>query len=183
MSNELVNYIAAENARTQAWIAEAPGRWAGLITEDLSHWAERGVTTVAEFELYMAQATWSDAYKDAYVFRPRIDTSSWTLADFQSDLESLSATIQQNIAEEREEAARAVAAFEARVAEVIESGAGDRATALRWLWQADNSENPWNKQDVEHWVYNQGFLFTDEGRALVEYLDGVVTYQMDLDHA
>jgi hypothetical protein len=33
----------------------------------------------------------------------------------------------------------------------------------------------YGRQDVEHWVFNQGILFTDAGRALVEELKSIVT--------
>ena len=68
------------------------------------------------------ETIYSDAYKDAYGFRPRghvFDT-----------VEELRAAIELRIAEEKESMRRAMLEFEARVASVIETGAADRATAL-----------------------------------------------------
>jgi hypothetical protein len=70
--------------------------------------------------------------------------------------------------EERESEQQSIAEFEEVVQEYISHGAQDRATALRWLVRDDMFEPRfYQKQDIESWVYDQGFLFTDEGRALV----------------
>ena len=55
-----------------------------------------------------------------------------------------------------------------------EAGAGDRETALRWMAM---EETFYGKQDVEHWVYKHGFLFTSHGRAVVEELMNIVTFK------
>ena len=91
-------------------------------------------------ELEQAQATYWDMYKDAYGFRPRgVDTSSWTLEQFQEEFVILGQAI------EREEIARktaetsAVEAFERRVAELISMGAQDYEMALRWIHEAEET--------------------------------------------
>jgi hypothetical protein len=95
-------------------------------------------------ELEQARTTWWDAYKDAYGFRPRgINTSSWSLEDFNKELELLGATIQQGEAARREDEARAVVKFTKRIQDVIEAGAGDRETALRWIHDADGANGDW----------------------------------------
>jgi hypothetical protein len=53
-------------------------------------------------------------------------------------------------------------------------GAGDEETALRWLTQ---DQEFYHEQDVEHWVYTQGILFTDYGRELVAQLNNTVSYK------
>ena len=63
--------------------------------------------------------------------------------------------------------------FEHRVAITIAEGAGDRLTALRWMTQM----HTWfGLQDVEGYVYDLGFLFTPEGRELVDELCYVVEF-------
>jgi hypothetical protein len=55
----------------------------------------------------------------------------------------------------------------------IADGAEDRLTALRWMTQM----HTWfGLQDVEGYVYNLGFLFTPEGRELVDELCYVVEF-------
>ena len=68
----------------------------------------------------------------------------------------------------------AIADFEATVGEFIEAGAGDRETALRWMTM---EETFYMKQDVESWVYGHGFLFTSHGKAVVEELMNIVTFE------
>lgn len=42
----LIEYIRALNKITEDWVAEKPEeRWGGLLTEDLDHWHEYGITT------------------------------------------------------------------------------------------------------------------------------------------
>jgi hypothetical protein len=91
--------------------------------------------------LEQAAMTYWDMYKDAYNFRPRgVDTSTWTLADFQKEFETLQFIINRNEAQRRQEEAEAVVRFEARVASIIELGAKDRAMALRWIHEAEGSD-------------------------------------------
>lgn len=62
--------------------------------------------------------------------------------------------------------------FEGQIALTMDV-AGDRLTALRWMTQM----HTWfGLQDVEGYVYNLGFLFTPEGRELVDELCYVVEF-------
>ena len=90
--------------------------------------------------LEQAQCTYWDMHKDAYGVRPRcIDTSAWTLADFEKEFEVLGKAI------EREEVQRLAAEevamheFEMRMQDLLRSGAKDRAMALRWVHEAEGS--------------------------------------------
>jgi hypothetical protein len=90
--------------------------------------------------LEQAQCMFWDMYKDAYGVRPRgIDTSTWTLEDFEAEFRVLGQVI------EREEIARkaaevsAVEAFERRVAELINTGAKDYEMAMRWIHEAEET--------------------------------------------
>jgi len=68
----LAEHLRNMNAKTEAWVAEDPdNRWAGLIVEDLAHWAEMGITTVAQFERYEMETSIWDLYKEVNGFRPR----------------------------------------------------------------------------------------------------------------
>ena len=92
-------------------------------------------------DLEQAQATYWDMHKDAYGVRPRcINTSAWTLEDFEAEFVILGQAI------EREETARkaaestAVEAFERRVAEMISMGAKDYDMAMRWIHEAEDTQ-------------------------------------------
>lgn len=179
--NTLATYIADQNAKTQAWIDAAPGRWAGLLTDDLAYWAEVGITTPEELELYLDQATYSDLYKEVHGYRPRFDTTHWTREDWKNELDQLHREAEIEFDLEAQRAADAVDYFEARLEQTIESGAGDRATALRWMWQAEN-DVAYSRQDLEGFAYNWGILFTDVGKQVVDELEQVVEYHNFDDH-
>lgn len=110
----------------------------------------------------------SDASKDAQGFRHRMDITGMTFAELEAECAVWSDRVVASIAYEKQEAARAVEEFKALVQRTIEMGAGDEQTALRWLVQ--------DEQDIEHWVYMQGILFTDYGRDLVKQLESIVNH-------
>lgn len=92
-------------------------------------------------DLEQAQATFWDMYKDAHNFRPRhIDTSAWSIADFEREFKELGRTIDSNHAAEQIAQAAAVEAFERRVAEMITLGAKDITMAMRWIHEAEGTQ-------------------------------------------
>lgn len=120
-----------------------------------------------------AEELFSDFHKSAYGFRPRgHEFYAATPVRKQEIWDNVQQAFLQRQVEEAEEEARALREFEAEIASIIEAGAGDRTTALRWMTEEDTF---YHSQDIEHWVYNQGILFTDAGRALVEELKSIVT--------
>ena len=120
----------------------------------------------------------SDLYKDVYGVRPReafyADWNICTPAEKQKTWDEYCDTIEQQIAEQKVREAYCIARFEDRIKDVIGLGAGDRTTALRWISQ---QETFYHIQDVEHFVWEQGLLFTDYGKALIKELDATVTYE------
>ena len=65
--------------------------------------------------LEQAQCTFWDMYKDAHNFRPRhIDTSSWTLAQFEQEFVELSEVMKANDIQQGIEEAIAIEKFERR---------------------------------------------------------------------
>ena len=116
----------------------------------------------------------SDASKEANGCRYRFDHTGMTFAQLEAECDYWSAQAQITIDEERAIADQVVEEFKALVQQTIELGAGDEATALRWLTQ---DHEFYSGQCVEHWVYNQGILFTDYGKALVTQLLDVVQFK------
>ena len=89
--------------------------------------------------LEQAAGTYWDFYKEAYGFRPRhIDTSSWSLADFDAEFEVLARVCKENAAMRDAQEAAAVVRFEARIVDLIACGAKDRTTAIRWIAEAED---------------------------------------------
>jgi hypothetical protein len=92
-------------------------------------------------ELEQAQCMFWDMYKDAYGVRPRgIDTSGWTLEDFDREFASLGKVIEAEEAQRREMEAEATVRVEKAIDTLIRSGARDRATAIRWLHESHDTQ-------------------------------------------
>lgn len=87
----LAEFLAAKNAKTLAWVAEDPdNRWAGLLTEDLAHWAEIGIHTVAQYRRYDLETFVWEMYKDVTGIRPRhMDFKSMSDEDLQKEADYL----------------------------------------------------------------------------------------------
>ena len=91
-------------------------------------------------DLEQAQATFWDMYKDTHNFRPRhIDTSTWTLADFEREFAELGEVMKANEITQGIEEAIAIEKFERRVAEMLTIGALDSAMAMRWIHEAEGT--------------------------------------------
>jgi hypothetical protein len=81
-----------------------------------------------------------DMYKDAYGVRPRgIDTSSWTEADFEAEFVTLAREIESSYQAQLVREEIATHDFEMRVLSLLQTGAKDRAMALRWVHEAEGS--------------------------------------------
>jgi len=172
---ELQQYIETENAK---WVAECQANgaeWYTTTVTDPAHWAEMGVFTVEDYKRHQVVGYISDAHKDAYGFRPRgYDWDAMTMDELNQWADELSEEVAREVERDEARKSKALAEFKSLVQNTIEMGAGDEETALRWLTQ---SEEFYHSQDVEHWVYNQGILFTDYGRELVNRLLNVVSYK------
>lgn len=91
--------------------------------------------------LEQAQCTFWDMYKDAHGFRPRhIDTSSWTLEQFDEEFAALGQVIDAEAKERAVAEERATEAFERRVFELINCGAKSREMAMRWIHEAEETQ-------------------------------------------
>ena len=94
--------------------------------------------------LEQAQCQFWDMYKDAYGVRPRgIDTSTWTLGDFDAEFASLGSVIQREEAARVESEKEAIDKFEQHVINTMCMGARDRETALRWIMDASTANGDW----------------------------------------
>ena len=122
-----------------------------------------------------SEELFSDFHKDAYGFRPRGYHEFWdaTPERKQEIWDNVEQDFLQEMVREEKAKAEALEQFEREVAQTISYGAGDRATALRWMTQDTKF---YHEQSVEHWVWERGILFTDEGRALVQELMGIVEF-------
>ena len=173
--NELVKHIEAINAKTQKWIDENPGSWAGMITTDLEHWKEYGVTTPAQYDRYMLEQAVYETHKSAYGVKGRhYDFDNMTDQELKDEYERLCDVAHEEYEREQKFYAQQVEEFKALVQKTIDLGAGDEETALRWL---TSDEKFYHSQDVESWVWDNNILFTDYGRELVKKLCNVIEFE------
>jgi len=106
-------------------------------------------------DLEQAQCQYWDMYKDAYGVRPRgVDTSTWTLADFDAEFQLLGEIIKQEDIARKAAETEAIEKFEQHIINTICMGARDRETALRWIMDASNANGDW-----EYLCYDLGLPY------------------------
>jgi hypothetical protein len=115
--------------------------------EQLKSWEEMT-------DLEQAQCTYWDMYKDAYGVRPRgVDTSGWTLADFDTEYKVLVEAIEREHADRKTAEAEAVVKFEDRVTSLMHTGA-DRERVIAWLMDAEHANG-----DADYFCFTQGLPY------------------------
>ena len=96
-----------------------------------------------------------DFYKEVHGCRPRwVNHDEATVEWYRAELESLQREADAQWEEQQVQEAKAIAQFEVTVAELIASGAGDRATAIRWLHEANDTN-----YDTEYLCYQLGLPY------------------------
>lgn len=111
----------------------------------------------------------SDLYKEVYGTRPNSAMNDRWDAMSPSAKQSLwiELTVQHEaqMTFERTAEENMATKFEKRVAGIMDNMMMDEDAALKSLIGAEKFNNT---QDIEHWVYKRGFLFTDFGKDLVD---------------
>jgi len=120
----------------------------------------------------------SDFHKEVYGFRPtQAYMEEWnTLSPNQKQKvwDEYARVSEIQMIESKAQEERDIVKFEDRITDVMNIGAGDRKTALRWI---SDQETFYHEQDVEHFVWQQGVLFTSYGRQLIKDLLAIVKYE------
>jgi hypothetical protein len=105
--------------------------------------------------LEQAQCTYWDMYKDAYGVRPRgVDTSFWTLEQFEAEFADLSRAIDQEEAQRKIDEAVAITKFEDSVTNLMHTGT-NRERVIAWLMDAEGANG-----DYEDFCFTQGLPYT-----------------------
>jgi len=66
----LTQYIDRLNAETQKWLDETPGSFAGMLTNDVEHWARYNVHTAEDLEKYLLVTSVYEGTKDVWGYKP-----------------------------------------------------------------------------------------------------------------
>lgn len=118
----------------------------------------------------------SDLYKDVYGFRPRghrFYDSETTDKERQEIWLATEKTLELNMIQEAQEEQERVEDFKQLIQKTIDLGASNEDEALKWLTQ---NENFYHSQDVDHFVWEYGILFTPYGKEITEKLYDIVEY-------
>ena len=108
----------------------------------------------------------SDEYKRAYGSRPRGAYNHLSVKELKEELNILNAYANEVYEQEQKLAEEKADEFDALILSIQHSGADTRAKALQWLLASEEAGD-----DMEYFVYLQGFLFTKRGKALVNELN------------
>jgi len=104
--------------------------------------------------LEQARETYWDMYKDAYGHRPRgVDTSTWTLEEFELEFAGLGSVIQREEADRKTAEAQAIVKFEDRVTNLMHTGT-NRERVIAWLMDAEHANG-----DSEYFCFTQGLPY------------------------
>lgn len=108
-----------------------------------------------------AASFYSDYHKDTYGFRPR-HTKGWTLEDYERETEALRPIYAATVQAERVAEAAAVLELEQRIVKLIGLGAADRAAAIRWIHEAEETGG-----DDQYLCFTLGVPYGYFGRQLI----------------
>ena len=115
----------------------------------------------------------SDLYKDVNGFRPRgYGFNEWSDAELNSFWDDLIVQLKENEAEERLQEIADVKSFEDQVQRTIDLGAGNRKTALRWLFSSEEYDQGEYVTDweVDGFLYRKGIVHSDLGQKVKKEL-------------
>ena len=112
---------------------------------------------------------YSDFHKDAYGFRPRgINYDAMSLEDLEADFARFAEVCKENANAEAKAEAKAVEEFEASISAIISMGAGNKATALRWIAEAGVADSGW---DMSYYLWKLGISeYTAAGKPIHDML-------------
>ena len=97
----LLQHIEALNAKADLLMEQEPGLWMSKYTDDMSHWADMGVYTVEDFRRNELINGISDASKDLYGCRLRLDWDEMTIEQMESTYENICAQLRIQFEEEQ----------------------------------------------------------------------------------
>ena len=115
----------------------------------------------------------SDLYKDVNGVRPRFyNFNEWSDSELEAFTDKLIAQLKENEELERLQEETDVKRFQDQVQKTIELGAGDRKTALRWLFSSEEYDQgeyvtDW---DVDGFLYRKGIVHSDLGKEVKKEL-------------
>lgn len=99
---DLLKHIEAINAEAQARMDADPDLWCSMWTTDLNHWAEYGVFTADDFDRHNLIAGISDASKDLYGCRLRLEWDDLTVEELKAIYDNICRQLNEQFEAEKE---------------------------------------------------------------------------------
>ena len=115
----------------------------------------------------------SDLYKDVNGVRPRFyNFNEWSDSELEAFTDKLIAQLKENEELEHLQEEADVKRFQGQVQKTIELGAGDRKTALKWLFSSEEYDQgeyvtDW---DVDGFLYKNGIVHSNFGKEVKKEL-------------
>jgi hypothetical protein len=127
--NALQEYIGKLNEEATASATSEGYSLFGTIAHDLAHWNSMGVFTPEDFDRYMLESRYYNMFKDVYGCRPYISAKTMSEDELNEHCSRFAEMIEDELTQE----ALRDQEFENELDELLELGAEDRDTALRWM--------------------------------------------------
>ena len=118
----------------------------------------------------------SDLYKDVHGFRPRgYNFDEWSFEELTKFVNDLSDQADEQAKQEKEWAEICLVEFKKSLQNIIDSGAGDRKTALRWMLQGDmGDDESLDLYAIEYFTMKRGIDTLPYGESLEKELTKIV---------
>jgi len=97
----LLQYIEGLNAKADLMMEQEPGLWMSKYTDDMSYWADIGVYTVEDFKRCQLINGISDASKDLYGCRLRLEWDEMSIEDMEATYENICRQLNEQYEEEK----------------------------------------------------------------------------------
>ena len=102
--SDLLKYIESLNAKADLLMEQEPGLWMSKYTDDMSYWYDMGIYTVEDFRRNELINGISDASKDLYGCRLRLDWNEMTMEQMEATYDNICAQLNAQYEEERDAA-------------------------------------------------------------------------------
>ena len=127
----LLEHIESLNAKADLMMEQEPGLWMSKYTDDMSHWYDMGIYTVEDFRRNELINGISDASKDLYGCRLRLDWDEMSIEQMESTYDNICSQLRIQFEEEQ-----AAEAYEAE----LKKGLPDDCEPLPYEEYADLEE-------------------------------------------
>ena len=123
-----------------------------------------------------------DLHKEARGVRPSAEWDAWYGSlEFDAKQAIWNDLIDESVRRDEERASAEqwhCREFRSAIRATMRAGAPSVDDALSWLYGYHaNGVKPYSVQDIEHWVWDLGILFTPLGKAVVQRLDAITDYK------